>query len=250
MDQREAVLETRKNELIIEGLTMIKSGALYVIIGSLIISIAVIALIFTLPFSIFSITHTTSPSTPPFPHLITPMHRGISTSTFLISPLGAIGIFGLIVVIIAVLLGAGLSLYGLYGKIIPGAERLATADSRYSTAHSLLKIGYLGGLILLIIGVLTLVVIIGIFLIILGLIFLLIGKIGMAILTFKLNEDYDESIMLIAGILFIIGIFIGFAEFIAWILVYIGIDSVIKKAKTKLQQYQPPPPPSPEAPVI
>lgn len=228
---------------------MIKDGALFVILGSLIISIGAIALIFTLPFSIFSMQHTV-PSPPPFPHLIGPMQYKVATPIFLVNLVGALGIFGLIALIIMMLIGAGLSLYGIYGKIVPGAERLATADSRYSTAHSLLKIGYIGGLILLIIGVLTIVIVIGIFLIILGMIFLLIGKIGMAIMMFKLNEDYDESMMLIAGILFIIGIFIGFAEFIAWILVYLGIDSVIRKVEIRMQQYQPPPPPSPETPVI
>ncbi len=242
-------METRKYELTVEGLRMIKDGALFVILGSLIISIASIALIFTLPFSMFSMQHGISPPPPPVPHLIGPMKYKVVVPIFLMNLFGTLGIFGLIVVIIMVLIGAGLSLYGLYGKIIPGAERLAAADSRYSTAHSLLKIGYLGGLGLLIIGVLTLVIIIGIFFILLGMIFLLIGKIGMALIMFKLNEDYDESMMLIAGILFIIGIFIGFAEFIAWILVYLGIDSVIQKAETRVQQYQPPPP-SPETPVI
>jgi len=239
-------LETRKYELIIEGLRMIKEGALFVIIGSLIISIVSVALVFTIPFSAFPIQH---PAQPSIPHIIGPIRCKVVIPIFYMNTFGTLGFFSLITLIIGVLIGAGLSLYGLYGKIIPGAERLATADSRYSTAHSLLKIGYLGGLGLLIIGVLTLKIIIGIFFIILAMILLLIGKIGIALITFKLNEDYDESMMLIAGILFIIGIFIGFAEFIAWILVYVGIDSVIQKAETRLQ-YQPPPPPSPEAPVI
>ncbi|MCD6196324.1 MAG: DUF973 family protein [Staphylothermus sp.] len=239
-------METRKYELIVEGLRMIKEGSLFVIIGSLIISIASIALISILPFSVFSIQHTVSPP-PPVPHLIGPIQYKVTVPIFLMN---LFGIYGLIIVIVTILIGAGLSLYGLYGKIIPGAERLATADSRYSTAYSLLKIGYLGGLGLLIIGVLTLMIIIGVFFIVLALILLLIGKIGMALITFKLNEDYGESIMLIAGILFIIGIFIGFAEFIAWILVYLGIGSVIKIVETRVQQYQPPPPPSPETPVI
>ena len=240
-------METRKYELIFEGLRMIKEGALFVIIGSLIISIVSVALVFTIPFSTFSIQHPAQQ--PPIPHIIGPIRYKVVIPVFYMNIYGALGIYGLIALVIGVLIGAGLSLYGLYGKVIPGAERLATADSRYSTAHSLLKIGYLGGLGLLIIGVLTLKIIIGVFFIILAMILLLIGKIGMALITFKLNEDYDESMMLIAGILFIVGIFIGFAEFIAWILVYVGIDSVIQKAETRLQ-YQPPPPPSPEAPVI
>ncbi len=241
-------METRKYELVVEGLRMIKEGTLFVIIGSLITSIASIALITILPFSIFSVQHISLPPHP-VPHLIDLIQYRVAVPIFLMSLFGPLGSYGLIVVI-TVLIGACISLYGLYGKIIPGAERLTIADPRYSTAHSLLKIGYLGGLGLLIIGALTLKIMIGYFFIILASILLLIGRIGMALITFKLNEDYGESIMLAAGILFIIGIFIGFAEFIAWILVYLGIDSLIRTAESRMQQYQPPPPPSPETPVI
>ncbi|MCD6301673.1 MAG: DUF973 family protein [Staphylothermus sp.] len=239
-------METRKHELTIEGLRMIKNGALYVLLGSLIISITFVALIFILPLGIIS-TQPKGFQVPPIPHIIGSIGLEIGIPLF---HLTALGVFSILALVILALLGAGLSLYGLYGKVIPGAERLATADSRYSTAHSLLKIGYLGGLILLIIGYLTLIIVIGIFLIFLAMVFLLLGKVGMALITFKLNEDYDESTMLIAGILFIIGIFIPPAELIAWILVYIGIDSVIRKAETRIQQFQPPTQPSTETPVI
>ncbi|RLG90074.1 MAG: hypothetical protein DRO16_02870, partial [Thermoprotei archaeon] len=61
-------METRKYELIVEGLRMIKEGALFVIIGSLIISIVSVALVFTIPFSTFLTQHPAQQ--PPIPHII------------------------------------------------------------------------------------------------------------------------------------------------------------------------------------
>lgn len=191
-----------------EGLSLIRDAALYMIIGSLLMGTAVISL---LPAAISS------------------------------SPLKTPAIlFSSIIAIVTVFIGAIIALLGVYIKLLPGASSLADYSERYSTAASLIKIGYLWGLILIIIGIITLAVVIGAFFIIIGYILLFIGKIGLIILVFKLNDEFSDSKFLIAGILFILGIFVSLLDLIGWILVYIGAGEAIKRLEATVEI--PPPP--------
>ena len=193
-----------------EGLSLIRDAAFYMMIGALLIGIAVISI---LPATI-------SPSPLKIPAIL----------------------FSSIITIATIFIGAIITLLGVYVKLLPGASSLADYSERYSTAASLIKIGYLGGLILIIVGIITLIAIIGASFIITGFILLFIGKIGLIILMFKLNDEFDDSKFLIAGILFILGIFVSLLDLIGWILVYIGAGEVIERLEVAVKT--PPPPPA------
>ena len=161
---------------------------------------------------------------------------------------------GLLVGMLAVATaGSILGLVALFAYLVPAFSHLKNYDeSSFGTPLKLVKLGYVLGFILLILGAIifattlvrggTVSVFGGLAVLVIGVIFLLIGLIGLIIGMFKLKDKTDESIFLAAGILFIIGIFISIVSFIAWILVFVGTGSVLKKLQA------PPPPPPPPAP--
>lgn len=140
--------------------------------------------------------------------------------------LAGLGI-GLAVLVIGVIL----ALIGLYGKFIPGLSELARTNPEFSTASSLIRIGYVWGLVLLLVGAILTLIIIGIFIAFIGLILLVIGYVGMIILCFKLNDAYQNTLYLVAGILFILSIFIPILGVVAWILIYVALGDTIRKTQ-------------------
>lgn len=154
---------------------------------------------------------------------------------FAIAPRGAMAFGFAMVMMVLVIAGAIIGLVGLYAHFIPGTTKLASVDLRYSTAATLIKIGYVWGLVLLIIGVpLLLVFFIGLPIIIVGCILLLLGYIGVMIVCFKLNETEQNTLYLVAGILFIVAIFVSIVGFVAWILLYVALDDSIKRRSIRL----------------
>jgi len=140
-------------------------------------------------------------------------------------------VLGLVIALIVLLIIGGIiALIGLWGKFIPGVEKLAVINPEFGTSRTLIKIGLFWGIILLIVGAITLIILVGFFIIIIAAILLLIGYIGLIILGFKLNELEKNSLYLVAAILFIIGIFIGIASFVGWILLYVALGDSIRKA--------------------
>ena len=145
---------------------------------------------------------------------------------------------GLGVGIVLLIVGAIIALIGFYAKFIPGTSDLARGNPEFSTASSLIKIGYVWGLILVIIGAILTLVLVGIFIVLIGFVLLIIGYIGMIILCFKLNDAYQNTLYLVAGILFIIGIFFPIVSVVAWILIYIALGDTIRKLRTPPTQAQ------------
>jgi hypothetical protein len=140
-------------------------------------------------------------------------------------------VLGLVIALIVLLIVGGvIALIGLWGKFIPGVEKLAVINPVFATSRILIKIGLFWGIILLIVGALTLIILVGLFIVIVAAILLLIGHIGLIILGFKLNELEKNTLYLVAAILFIIGIFIGIASFVGWILLYVALGDSIRKA--------------------
>ncbi len=185
-------------ELFVEAMGKLKEAALLMIIGNILASIGTVSIL---------------------PALVTGYH-GLGIG--LIS--GAAAIVGLIIILIA-----------LYMHVVPSFELLRDyKPSEYSTAATLVRIGYVWGAILLIIGIVTLIILIGAVLLLIGIILLLLGKIGIIIGMFQINSETGESMFLVAGILFIIGLFVPFLSFIGWILIYIAADSAIAKIKEKI----------------
>ncbi|MCS7365612.1 MAG: DUF973 family protein [archaeon GB-1867-035] len=64
---------------------------------------------------------------------------------------------------------------------------------------------------------------------IVGFILLFIGKIGLIIALFKLYDNFKESLFLVSGILYIVGIFVQILNFISAIILYFACDSVMKR---------------------
>ena len=79
----------------------------------------------------------------------------------------------------------------------------------------------------------------------LGLAFLLIGFIGLIIGCFKLRDSFQETLFLVAGILFIVAMVLIFVpatsavawilHIIAWIMIYTASGSSIHKLQTRQQ---------------
>jgi len=140
------------------------------------------------------------------------------------------GLFaGSFVAVIAELAGAVIALIAFYSYLRPGALTLRDADQRYSTAATLIDIGYFWGLLLIIIGIPLLLVLVGVVLLVIGLILLLIGQIGVIILAFNLHDAEKNTLYLVAGVLFIIGIFVRLLTPVAWILMYIALGESITR---------------------
>jgi MFS family permease len=188
-----------------KGLTGLRDAALYMIIGTLLYSVTLVLLIFSL-----------------IPLLI--LSAGGIMSILAKVPFG--------ITIPLTIIGVVITLYALYGKLIPSSKDLSDFDPELTSAAMLIKIGYLWGLILILVGIVTILILIGIVIMIIGLIFLLVGQIGISIMMFKLNSSIKETMFLVAGILFIAGLFFPLATFVGWILVYVGANSVLIRQST------------------
>ncbi|MEM0247378.1 MAG: DUF973 family protein [Desulfurococcaceae archaeon] len=135
--------------------------------------------------------------------------------------------------ILVLLVGAIIALIGLWGKLLPGMRVLKEVQPDFSTAETLVKLGYFWGLILLVVSIplVSFSLIIGVFTGIIAAVLMLIGYIGLIILCFKLKELEREDLYLIAGVLLIIGIFFSIAVVIALILLYIALGNSIEKRR-------------------
>ncbi|MEM0027469.1 MAG: DUF973 family protein [Ignisphaera sp.] len=216
-----------------EPLQKIRSVALLMVIGYLLTGIGDLMIVLSMP---------TILAAPAAPHNV--LHA----------------IFGSIVAIIFLLIGFTVILIGLYMGLVPGVRRLSKVDDRFSTASTLIRIGYVWGVILLIVGIIVAVMGIifylpatmshggqfitggalmalaaGMVIIIISLILVILGYIGIIILAFKFNDVEHDGLYLAAGILFILGIIIPFAMFVAWILMYIALGRSIERLKTTPQ---------------
>lgn len=136
----------------------------------------------------------------------------------------------LVIMLFAVfVVGAVLALYALFGKLLPATSKLKSLDPEFGTSETLMRISYLIGLILLVIGTATAMIFIGIPLIFVAKIFLIIGLIGIAIMCFKINSMFGSTTFLIAGILLILSIVVPILDFIAWILIYVESGTLVEK---------------------
>ena len=150
-------------------------------------------------------------------------------------PLATIGLNHGVVLIgvgaVASIIGAVIALIGLYSMFLPGVKKLAELNPVFKTSKDMIRFGYYYGMILLLIGAVTLLVLgeASIAFLILATILLFIGYIGLIVLSFKLEKVEGESLYMVAGILFIVGIFVDILALVGWILLYIALGSSIRK---------------------
>ena len=82
--------------------------------------------------------------------------------TAVLMPLAGVGVIGLSII------GAILLIIAIYVYLLNSMKRLQEYSTDFSTANSLIRIRYIWGLVLIIIGIITLILIIGIFLLIIA----------------------------------------------------------------------------------
>ena len=214
-------------EYLVSALTKLKSVALLMIIATLLTSVGTFAIVLPLWFTGViprMITHEAV-----MEHEVTP---GMVSKSFV-----SMSLVLLLTVVIVALVGFILALIAVYGKLLPSAEDFTKYSREFSTPSTLIKIGYIVGLIVGIVGVLTLIFIVGFFLLIVAWIFLILGKIGLAILCFKINDKLKSGIFIAAGILFILSLIppMQILSFIGWILAYIECGSLIGRVTLSAQ---------------
>jgi len=158
--------------------------------------------------------------------------------------------------------GIILAAISIYVFLLRSGNQFASQNpEKFSTPVKLIKIGYLGGAIAMLLG--NLIIILGIAyivishrleafgivgiatlvgLVLFGIGFLLsfIGFIGLMIYFFGLSDMFNSTLFLVAAIFTLISMFIPITGFVAWILVFIETDTLEKKLVS-----QPPPPPPP-----
>jgi len=189
---------------------LMRDGALILIIATIFTAVGTMAVFFgSLPFMV---------------------HRPLEAFTGLMA--GAI---------VALVIGAAIALYGLWGKFIPGVERLATAKPGYETSKTLIRIGLFWGALVTLIGAVLMLVIVGVFIVVVGAILLIVGYVGLFLLALKLYEEEKSALYLAAAILFIIGIFVSLASLVGWILLYIALGESIRRAQAPTLPTQPVP---------
>lgn len=171
-------------------------------------------------------------------------------------------------------------LIAIYAMIVPGVKELAKINREFSTSSTLIRVGYVWGLILIIISILLLliglitslpsiaagrifesfgsIIVMGIggLILLIGLILAFIGFIGLIILAFNFHSVEQEGLYLAVGILLIIGLVISIAGLIniiisfvspvidiaAWILMFVALGKSIEKYRhiSSQQPLQPP----------
>jgi len=210
-------------EIAIRGLEDIRSAALLIIISSILAVAGLAAGLSLILSAVFGAAN--------FEHFV-----------------GAI-LGGAAVFVVLLLVSLILGLVAMFAKFIPGLGRLKQWSSEFSTAHTLVKVGMIGGLILPLLAFVVILasvfagslggVLGGFGLLLIGLILLLIGHIGIIIACFKLKDMFNDSMYLVAGILFIlslilsfIGVVSGILSLIGWILIYIAVPKSIAKLRS------------------
>jgi len=147
-----------------------------------------------------------------------------------------------------------LQLVAVFAYLVPSFRKLRDYDPQsFNTASLLVYLGYVIGTIIEIVGVVIFIasivamslvgILSAIAVIIIGAILLLLGYVGLIIGCFKLKDQFNESLFLVAGILFIISLALSFIpytsaagaiiDFIAWIITYVAASTTIQKIKTQ-----------------
>ncbi len=230
-----SISEDIKN-VVLSGIKDVRNGSLAMIIAN------GISLISTLLLMIFI-----------FPLLMAlPRDMVIRGSIDLLRLLGA----SRVLIVIAAVMGLFcivsliLAIYAIYIKLIPGSNKLKKWREDFSTPSMLMKIGYIGGLIVIIAGVIIIVMAIislptigggeafsspmnllrflmplfgGLAIILIGGLLGLVGNIGLILLFFRLHSIFNEVLLLASAVIFIIAIIMGMIAVIPLIGIFISI---------------------------
>ncbi|MDW8034527.1 MAG: hypothetical protein RMI79_06330 [Nitrososphaerota archaeon] len=139
----------------------------------------------------------------------------------------------------------------IYGIFMNSMNYFANYKNELSIVKSYIQWGFIGGLLLAILGTIFYVLgfiasppatAAGLPLFIIGILMLWLGGIGLSVLCLKLYEEFKSILMLIAGVFFLI---MGASSLISWVLVHIETKSLIAKfaGPSATTVIVPPPPP-------
>ncbi len=166
------------------------------------------------------------------------------------------GVAGAVATLLILLLVAvGIALYAIFGKIRPGIRQLSEVDSGFRICYTGTTL-MLTGLVIVVLGLIVLaamfaaassspeITVIGGLILAFGVLLIggIIGLIG-NILTFvvgafKLRSRYQNSLYMVAGILFVVDILLmflglgGILSAVGYILMYIALGGTINKLST------------------
>jgi len=230
-----SINETDK-DVILNALNDLKKGSMAMMIAQILSLILTVILIATLlPLIYMYLTAATAPSAQTMPF------RGLIAVAIITT-----GIFGLASLIFTI--------YGIYLKFIPGSSKLKKWKDEFSAPSTLMKIGYIGGLILIVIGIAVMVILAitllpaigrgafstpmnllrflsplfgGLAITMIGGLLWLIGVIGMIILFFKLSSIFSETLLLVVAIVLIMAIISGLLATIPFIGIFISIATTL-----------------------
>jgi len=224
--------------LAVEGLSKLRLASLLMIIASILGVAAVVVMVLTV------LGRGIAPAAMgPNPHVSPPRLL-----------FGVLGNFlqALISGVVVVLVAFVIELVAVFAFLIPSFRRLKDySSSLFGTSSTLISVGFVGGLILVVLGLGALIASVlsksfggllsSIALLIISFILMLIGNIGLIVGCFRLREAFGETLFLAAGILLIIGIILSFIpytaaasmilDFVSWILVFVASGSALRKLK-------------------
>ncbi len=192
---------------VVGAFTKMRQGLLYILIGWVLLGISLVVV----AAGVFAAAG---------PHMGAPLGR------VFVPVIGA-----LISALALILIGGVLALVGFYLKFIPGTSDLARVNSEFSTSTKLIKLGYVWGLVVVLVGAafLPFLTFFGFAVIILGGIIIILGNVGMVVLCLKLNNVEGDSLYLISGILLIAGILLPILVVVGLILLYIALGDSVRK---------------------
>ncbi|MGB9817418.1 MAG: DUF973 family protein [Desulfurococcaceae archaeon] len=267
-----------QREVFIEGLRLMRSGTLFIIIASILSFIAGVLLLFAL--SWFILKYTGISIAPPIEIMPVAANRPSRIlEDFLEKILSSprLLMMGLIIVIF-LLASVILNLIGFWSRFIPGVRRLGRVNLEFSTASTLIGVGYFWGYLIILVSLITGISALAYTIstrnlfgvvasamgllagVLIGGLLVFIGSIGLIILVYRLHEHEKNPLYLASAVLFIvyiiasfismtpyIGSFISIIDsallFIAWILLYIALGESISRAGATPSQPTPPIPP-------
>lgn len=267
-----------QREVFIEGLRLMRSGTLFIIIASILSFIAGVLLLFAL--SWFILKYTGISIAPPIEIMPVAANRPSRIlEDFLEKILSSprLLMMGLIIVIF-LLASVILNLIGFWSRFIPGVRRLGSVNLEFSTASTLIGVGYFWGYLIILVSLITGISALAYTIstrnlfgvvasamgllagVLIGGLLVFIGSIGLIILVYRLHEHEKNPLYLASAVLFIvyiiasfismtpyIGSFISIIDsallFIAWILLYIALGESISRAGATPSQPTPPIPP-------
>jgi hypothetical protein len=183
-----------------------------------------------------------------------------------------------LIIVIFLLASVILNLIGLWSRFIPGVRRLGSVNLEFSTASTLIGVGYFWGYLIILVALITGISALAYTIstrnlfgvvasamgllagLLIGGLLVFIGNIGLIILVYRLHEHEKNPLYLASAVLFIvyiiasfismtpyIGSFISIIDsallFIAWILLYIALGESISRAGATPSQPTPPIPP-------